>query len=94
MASKEMVKSGEVAGFLSVHMLHHGTEMWVGLHDERGLGGVDEGCGEFAGLVDAELERLNSWVELKAAWGGRGGLTALSRNLCCSFESGTRRLAL
>lgn len=41
MASKEMIKSGEVAGFLSVHMLHHGTEMWVGLHDGRGLGRVD-----------------------------------------------------
>lgn len=41
MASKKTVESGEVAGFLSVHVLHHGTEMWVGLHDGRGLGGVD-----------------------------------------------------
>lgn len=41
MASKEMVESGEVTGFLIVHMLHHGTEMWMGLHDGRGLGGID-----------------------------------------------------
>lgn len=41
MASEEVVKGGEVTGFLSIHMLHHGTEMRVGFHDGWSLGGVD-----------------------------------------------------
>lgn len=67
MASEEMVEGGEVAGLLSVHVLHHGTEMWVGFYYGWSLGRVYSGCGEFAGLVDAELEEFNGWVEL-----GRG----------------------
>lgn len=41
MASEKVVKGGEVTGFLSIHMLHHWTEMRVGFHDGWSLGGVD-----------------------------------------------------
>lgn len=50
-----MVEGGEVPGFLVVHVLHEGTQVRVGFDDGGGLRGVDQGGGEFAGLVDAEL---------------------------------------
>lgn len=58
MAGEEVVEGAEVGGFLSVHMLQEGSEVRVGACQRGGLGGVDEGGGEFAGLVDAELFRV------------------------------------
>ena len=56
MFSEEGVEGGEVAGFLVVHVFHEGAEVRVGGHEGGRLGSVDEGGGEFAGVVDAELE--------------------------------------
>lgn len=44
-------------GLLVVHVSHQGAEMRVLADDDGALSGVDEGCGEFAGLVDSELDR-------------------------------------
>jgi hypothetical protein len=46
-----------VASFLVVHMSHERAEVRVFADDDRGLGGVDECCGEFAGLIDSKLIR-------------------------------------
>lgn len=43
-------------GLLVVHVGHQGAEVRVLADDDGALGGVDEGCGEFAGLVDSELD--------------------------------------
>lgn len=44
-------------GFLVVHVSHERAEVRVFADDDGGLGGVDECCGEFAGLVDSKLIR-------------------------------------
>lgn len=49
---------------LVVHVSHQGAEMRVLADDEGVLGGIDESCGEFAGLVDSELERRWCLVSL------------------------------
>lgn len=51
----EVVEGGEMGGLLVVHVGHEGAEVRVLAGDDGGLGGVDEGCGELAGLVDSEL---------------------------------------
>lgn len=38
-------------------MLHEGAEVRMTADERRGLGGVDQSCGEFTGLVDAELQK-------------------------------------
>lgn len=43
-------------GFLVVHVSHEGAEVRMLADDDGGLGGVDECCGEFAGLVDSKLK--------------------------------------
>lgn len=43
-------------GFLVVHVSHEGAEVRMLADDDGGLGGVDERCGEFAGLVDSKLK--------------------------------------
>ena len=40
-----------MTGFLIVHVLHKRSEMRMGFDNWRGLSGVNEGGGEFAGLV-------------------------------------------
>lgn len=49
-----MIEGGEVTGFLIIHMRHQGTQMRMCICDWRGLRGVDQGCCELAGLVDAQ----------------------------------------
>lgn len=41
-------------GFLVVHVSHERTEVRVLADDDGGLGGVDERCGEFTGLIDTK----------------------------------------
>lgn len=41
-------------GFLVVHVSHERAEVRVFADDDGGLGGVNECCGEFAGLVDSK----------------------------------------
>lgn len=53
MFCEECGEGGEVAGFLGVHVVHEGAEMGVGFEYRWGLGGVDQGGGEFAGVVDS-----------------------------------------
>jgi hypothetical protein len=53
----EAVEGREVDGFLVVHVSHERAEVRVFADDDGGLGGVDECCGEFAGLVDSKLIR-------------------------------------
>lgn len=55
MLRDEVVEGVEVAEFLVVHVLHEGAEVRVRADYWRGLGGVDEDGGEFAGLVYTEL---------------------------------------
>lgn len=43
-------------GFLVVHVSHERTEVRVLADDDGGLGGVDERCGEFTGLIDTKLK--------------------------------------
>ena len=43
-----------MGGFLRVHVVHERAQVGVAGEDGRRLGGVDLGCGELAGLVDAE----------------------------------------
>lgn len=54
MLRDQLVEGGEVARLLVVHVLHEWPQMGVGAHDRRRLRFVDEGCGQLAGLVDAE----------------------------------------
>lgn len=54
MAREQGVERAEVALFLLGHVAHEWAEMRVGFQNGRCLGGVDEDCGQFAGLVDAE----------------------------------------
>ena len=51
----EGVERAEVSGFLLVHVGHERAEVRMAGYDGCGLGCVDFGGGEFAGLVDAEL---------------------------------------
>lgn len=44
-------------GFLVVHVSHERAEVRVLADDDGGLGGVDERCGEFAGLIDSKSRR-------------------------------------
>lgn len=37
-------------------MVHEGAEVGMRFHDRRCLGGVYEGCGKLAGMVDAKLQ--------------------------------------
>lgn len=55
MARQQVVEGGEVSGFLVVHVLHEGPQVGVGFDDRGRLRRVDQGGGEFAGLVDAQL---------------------------------------
>ena len=50
----QRVKVGEVACFLVVHVLHEGSELWVGAHYGGRLGGIYEDGGKFASLVYAD----------------------------------------
>lgn len=52
---QEGVEGVEVGGFLIVHVGHEGAEMRVAADEGGSLGCVDEGGGELAGLVHAEL---------------------------------------
>ena len=54
MFGEEGVERGEVSGFLVVHVFHEGAEVWVGGDEGWSLGGVDEGSGEFAGVINAK----------------------------------------
>lgn len=89
MPRESLVEEREMPDFLVVHVPHDGAEVWVGADHGRRLRFVDEGCGELAGLVDAELERVR-WGErgrgeraygaveevalgLRQGFGGRGG---------------------
>lgn len=53
----EGVEGVEVGGLLVVHVRHERAEVRVAADEGGSLGRVDEGSGEFAGLVDAQLER-------------------------------------
>lgn len=55
-ARQQRVEGGQVAGFLRVHVLHHGPQVRVCFDDGRGLCSVDERGRELAGLIDSELE--------------------------------------
>lgn len=52
---EEAVEGLEVLGFLVIHVRHERPEVRVAADKGRRLGCVDEGGGELAGLVDAEL---------------------------------------
>lgn len=54
MVSQQVIESFEMASFLIVHVLHQRTEMRVCLCDWRSLGRVDESCGQFSSMIDAE----------------------------------------
>lgn len=54
MLGNDLVEEVVVAGFLVVHVLHQRTQVGVFFHEQRGLRGVDQDGGEFAGLVYAE----------------------------------------
>jgi hypothetical protein len=54
MLGHEIVEDLQVACFLVVHVLHQRPEVWVRSDDLRGLRFVDQGCGKFTGLVDAQ----------------------------------------
>lgn len=41
MVGEEVVEGGEVAGFLIVHVLHEGTQVWVCFYKRGRLRGVD-----------------------------------------------------
>ena len=82
---------------MRIHVLHQRTQMRVGLYDKWCLGGIDECCGEFPGLVNSEL-RTRGEIRLgrllteskprKEEFHQEEKRTALSRNCCCSWESG------
>lgn len=42
-----------MSGFLVVHVFHQRSEVRMRGHDRRRLRGIDEGCGQLAGLVDS-----------------------------------------
>ena len=67
MVSEHVVEGGEMARFLSVHVLHQRAEVRVRAEDGRGLVGVDQGCGELACLVHSE-----GAVEEVALFAGEG----------------------
>ena len=63
-------------------------------HERRGLCSVDEGSGQFAGLVDAELGSVLVGEKpffYTASFEWKYELTALSRNSRCSLVRGRRR---
>lgn len=57
MLVNQLVEGLEVVGFLVVHVFHEWAEVRVLADEDGSLRGVDEGSGEFAGLVYAELQR-------------------------------------
>ena len=56
MLGEQGIERGEVPCFLRVHVLHEREEGGVRAREGWGLRGVDERGGQFAGLVDSELE--------------------------------------
>lgn len=82
MFGEDLVEVLEVPGFLIVHVFHQTPQLRVGFNGWRGLSGVDERCGEFAGVIDAKggIEELFLFFGegLSTGWlgcvevGGRG----------------------
>jgi len=71
---KQLVEELEVPDLLVVHVAHERAQVGVRPDHGRGLGCVDEGCGELARLVDAQLGMVSG----EDRWRD-GGLTARSR---------------
>ena len=65
----------------------------MGAHKGWGLSSVYKSSSEFAGLIDAKLDRKERSVSVPQSFqGATSALTALSRNSCCSLLRGRRRL--
>ena len=57
MFREEGIEGREVVSFLRVHVLHQGAEVRVRPEERRSLSSVNDGCSEFACLIDSKLLR-------------------------------------